>query len=97
MEKSYLKRNHMKSERKFGKALGDLETEIMNVIWKSKGSISVKEVALKIREDRQVAYTMVMTVMERIKDKGLLSRELNLILWRGCYCTLCQRNRQHHN
>ncbi len=56
------------------KALGDLEAEIMEVMWK-KGKACVRDVCSSLEKDRDIAYTTVMTVMSRLADKGLLARE----------------------
>ena len=59
--------------------LGELEREIMDVLWDA-GEASVRQVleqlnARRVRT-RHLAYTTVMTVMSRLADKELLSREL---------------------
>lgn len=56
--------------------LGDLETDIMELIW-SKGSLTVRNVYEKISEDRDIAYTTVMTVMSRLSEKGILKKIKN--------------------
>ncbi|MDP2789856.1 MAG: BlaI/MecI/CopY family transcriptional regulator [bacterium] len=52
---------------------GELETAIMDVVW-STNPISVRDVLERL--DRGGAYTTVMTVMQRLFDKGLLKRKL---------------------
>ncbi len=52
--------------------LGSLEQAIMDVIWRDAPS-SVHEV-LAALEGRDLAYTTVMTTMDRLHKKGLLSR-----------------------
>lgn len=58
-----------------GRVLGDLEAEIMRVIWR-RGSASIREVwdEVKIKR-RPLAFNTVMTVMNRLVEKGLLRRE----------------------
>jgi len=56
--------------------LGELEAEIMEVIWKLK-SASVRQVWTKLKRCRPLAYTTVMTVMGRLVLKGILKRQLN--------------------
>ncbi|OGY49561.1 MAG: hypothetical protein A3B89_01780 [Candidatus Buchananbacteria bacterium RIFCSPHIGHO2_02_FULL_40_13] len=56
--------------------LGELEAEIMEVIWKLK-SASVRQVWTKLKKRRQLAYTTVMTVMSRLVLKGILKRQLD--------------------
>lgn len=62
----------MNTEQKVGKVLGELESEIMRIIWQSKSSVSVRDVTKKLRKNRKIAYTTVMTIMGRLVDKGLL-------------------------
>ena len=61
------------------KLLGDLEREVMEVMWSRPGG-SVRDVLMLLNarraSDRQLAYTTVMTVMARLADKGLLKRRL---------------------
>lgn len=52
---------------------GALETAIMEVVWAS-GPITVRDVLLVLKRD--CAYTTVMTVMQRLFDKGVLHRRL---------------------
>lgn len=56
------------------KVLGPLETDIMQLIWQDRRS-TVKKVHRKLSQQREIAYTTVMTTMSRLADKGLLSRE----------------------
>ena len=56
--------------------LGPLETEVMRVAWAADGSVSVRTVLERVNEARArpLAYTTVMTVMNRLVDKGALRR-----------------------
>jgi|SRR3989344_4855986 len=54
------------------KVLGELESEIMEIIWKANDLISVKVVTEILQKKRKIAYTTVMTIMGRLVDKGLL-------------------------
>jgi predicted transcriptional regulator len=56
------------------KILGDLESDIMEIIWQ-KDKTSVREVYETLRLEREIAYTTVMTIMGRLADKNLLSKE----------------------
>jgi len=62
----------MDTEQKVGKVLGELELDIMEIIWQSSGPISVRTVAQSLQKRRQIAYTTVMTIMGRLTVKGLL-------------------------
>ncbi len=62
--------------------LGDLEHLIMSVLWRSEESQSVREVHESVRTERDLAYTTVMTVLDRLAKKGLVTRELDGRAWR---------------
>lgn len=53
--------------------LGSLEKEIMDVMWEGC-PCGVREVCDRLQEEREIAYTTVMTVMSRLVDKGILCR-----------------------
>lgn len=52
-------------------ALGPLEHSVMQVVWQM-GSCSVRDVVQHL--DRDLAYTTIMTTMDRLYKKGLLDR-----------------------
>jgi len=52
-------------------SLGTLESEVMAVVW-DRGETSVKDVTARLSSP--VAYTTVMTTMDRLFKKGLLTR-----------------------
>ena len=54
--------------------LGPLEVEVMEVVWKV-GTGNVREVSGLMQ--RNLAYTTVMTTMDRLFKKGLLARRMN--------------------
>jgi predicted transcriptional regulator len=54
------------------RGLGTLERKVMEVVWRSAGDLSVREVHEQLRQS--VAYTTVMTTLDRLFKKGLLSR-----------------------
>jgi predicted transcriptional regulator len=56
------------------KVLGPLETEIMRLLWDEKRS-TVKKVHRKLSQNRDIAYTTVMTTMSRLSEKGVLNRQ----------------------
>ena len=59
---------------KIEKSLGVLESGVMDIIWK-KDEVTVRETVNTIRQNRQIAYTTVMTVMDNLYKKGFLSRK----------------------
>jgi predicted transcriptional regulator len=52
--------------------LGKLERSVMEIVWRSDGDLSVHDVHSAL--DRNVAYTTVMTTLDRLFKKGLLAR-----------------------
>jgi predicted transcriptional regulator len=55
-----------------GRVLGALEERVMDLLWASP-PMSVREVAAGLRR-RRLAYTTVMTTLDRLYRKGLLAR-----------------------
>ncbi len=56
--------------------LAPLESEVMDTVWQADSPVSVRLVldALNGRRDAQLAYTTVMTVMNRLVAKNVLAR-----------------------
>lgn len=54
--------------------LGELEAVVMDRLWSWQQSATVREVLDDLRPERMLAYTTVMTVMDNLHRKGLLSR-----------------------
>lgn len=65
----------MKS-KKINQVLGELEKEIMEVLWRLKNA-SVREVLSEVEKKKKLAYTTIMTVMSRLCDKKILKRKIN--------------------
>lgn len=56
------------------KFLGDLECEIMELVWKlANPTTTVREVFNALKLKREIAYTTVMTTMVRLSEKELLN------------------------
>ena len=54
--------------------LGTLEQEIMDILWKKKEG-SVRDVFEELKNGKSIAYTTVLTVMNRLIEKGCLRRK----------------------
>jgi predicted transcriptional regulator len=52
--------------------LGRLEREVMDIVWRG-GRVSVRDVQASL--SRTVAYTTVMTTLDRLYKKGFVERE----------------------
>jgi predicted transcriptional regulator len=53
--------------------LGPLEIDVMEMVW-TFGASNVREVVSRL--ERKLAYTTIMTTLDRLYKKGLLEREL---------------------
>jgi predicted transcriptional regulator len=54
--------------------LGKSQADVMNVFWK-QGSATVPELLETLTKKRDIAYTTVLTVVQRLYARGLLERE----------------------
>src|SRR5271155_2914578 len=61
---------------------GELEAVIMDRLWEWGRPVLVREVVDALRDERGLAYTTVMTVMENLYRKGWLRRERDGRAWR---------------
>ncbi|QGF23495.1 BlaI/MecI/CopY family transcriptional regulator [Raineyella fluvialis] len=61
--------------------LGDLELQVMEVLWRTDRAMSVREVLAELTRDRDLAYTTVMTVLDRLSKKERVTRELDGRAW----------------
>ena len=53
---------------------GELEAVVMDKLWSATEPLAVRTVLELLQQERTIAYTTVMTVMERLFQKGLLTR-----------------------
>lgn len=60
---------------------GELEQAVMSILWSRPESVSVREVHDTLVVDRDLAYTTVMTVLDRLAKKGLATRHLEGRAW----------------
>jgi len=62
--------------RKASSGFAPLESEVMDAIWGASRPVSVREIVDTLNERRAepLAYTTVMTVMNRLTTKGVLAR-----------------------
>src|SRR5215203_6184094 len=68
------------------KPLGDLEAAVLAALWDSRATLSVRDVLSRVKRKPARAYTTVLTVLDRLHDKGLVSREKQgkAFLYRPC-------------
>ena len=56
-------------------AMGELEAEVMEVLWDRGGWLTPGEVLEVLAEERSISYTTVMTILVRLWRKGRLARQ----------------------
>ena len=57
------------------RGFGELESAVMDCVWHAGGETTVREVLEQLRQQRELAYTTVMTTMDTLHRKGWLARE----------------------
>lgn len=55
--------------------LGQLEATVMERLWASESSVAVRGVLVDLQKERAIAYTTVMTVLDNLHRKGMVTRE----------------------
>ena len=61
--------------------LGELEQRVMDVLWAADGPMSVRQVLEVLLDEKRLAYTTVMTVLDRLAKKDVVSRERDGRQW----------------
>lgn len=61
--------------------LGELEMRIMEKLWQQEKPTSVRDIHEDLLKDRTLAYTTVMTVLDRLAKKGIAHRERDGRAW----------------
>jgi len=56
------------------RGFGELEAVVMHRVWDHGGPVTVRELFDKLRQERVIAYTTVMTTMDNLHRKGWLAR-----------------------
>ena len=56
------------------RGFGDLETVIMDMVWDHDSPVTVRDLVGELRQDREIAYTTVMSTMDNLHRKGWLAR-----------------------
>ncbi len=62
-------------------AMGELEQAVMDILWNRPEPLSVRDVHELLARDRDLAYTTVMTVLDRLAKKKLVVRNLDGRAW----------------
>ena len=53
----------------------------MDILWDADGRLSVREVHEQLSQDRDLAYTTVMTVLDRLSKKKVVTRVRDRRAW----------------
>lgn len=61
--------------RSVPRPLGELEDAVMTRVWKWNRPVTVREVLEDLQQERSIAYTTVMTVLDNLHQKGWVRRE----------------------
>lgn len=56
------------------RGFGDLEAVIMHMVWDRHRPVTVRELFDDLRQEREIAYTTVMSTMDNLHRKGWLDR-----------------------
>ncbi|MNW29030.1 Transcriptional regulator BlaI [compost metagenome] len=67
--------NFKGGETGLNRFFGPLESKIMDQLWNQPRQ-SIKEVQTALEHDKDISFNTVMTVMNRLVTKGILSKEL---------------------
>ena len=60
---------------------GELEQRVMELLWTDDAPRTVSEVHQLLTTERELAYTTVMTVLDRLAKKGQVDRDLVSRAW----------------
>jgi predicted transcriptional regulator len=55
--------------------LGELERDVMGQLWEAAEPLTVRQVHERLAGQRDLAYTTVMTVLDRLAKKGLVAQQ----------------------
>lgn len=69
------------------KVLGDLEARVMRTVWSLGRAAPAREVHERVLEGHEVAHLTVVTVLNKLVDKGLLARDKaeGVFHYRACW------------
>lgn len=62
-------------ERGLNRFFGPLEAKILDILW-AHSDMSIKDVQTKLEQEKSVNFNTVMTVMNRLHEKGILTKKL---------------------
>ena len=66
----------MRASSHHGRLLGEREKDILDILWSRSDAASVRDVVDELQKKIDVAYTTVMTIMNRLVQKGILKKNV---------------------
>jgi predicted transcriptional regulator len=63
-------------EKGLNRFFGPLEAKIMDTLW-THSELSIKDVQKKLEQERNLNFNTVMTVMNRLLEKGVLTKRMD--------------------
>lgn len=57
--------------------LGELESEIMETLWQKKQGLTGRQIYEILKQKKHLAYTTALTVIDRLVNKGLITKRKN--------------------
>jgi len=72
----YIPSGYKLDGKKLETILGPLEADVLNTVYEMKKPVKVREVYEKMKKERKIAYTTVMSTMNTLFEKGLLDRRV---------------------
>lgn len=81
------------SKRNLG-LLSPLEEEALRVLWRGDGGYRVREVHNKLKKRRKVALTSVAVILDRLYQKKIVTRKINVGRGGQHYIYSCCSDRQ---
>jgi len=75
-ESDYLPSDYHADGKHLEAIFGTLEARVMNAIWGMRAPVRVREVYERLKKEKKIAYTTVMSTMNTLYEKGLLDRKI---------------------
>jgi predicted transcriptional regulator len=64
--------NYKFHQQGLNRFFGPLEAKIMEILWSMDHSLSIRDVHMRLEQEKDISFNTVMTVMNRLVDKGVL-------------------------
>ncbi|MGQ9515026.1 MAG: BlaI/MecI/CopY family transcriptional regulator [Thermoproteota archaeon] len=75
-EEDYLLSEYRADGKHLETIFGTLEAKVMNTIWSLRTPVRVRDVYERLKKEKRIAYTTVMSTMNTLFEKGFLDRKI---------------------